>query len=87
MLDKFGAKAKLLFTDADSLTYEIETIAKDVYKDVWKVKIDLTSDYPVDSKFYDKTNTKVIGKFKDEAAGEIITVIAVFVRLRSKTYP
>jgi len=85
MLDKFGAKAKLLFTDADSLTYEIET--KGVYKDVWKVKIDLTSDYPVDSKFYDKTNTKVIGKFKDEAAGEIITVIAVFVRLRSKTYP
>ena len=26
------------------------------------------SDYPEDSKFYDKTNKKVIGKFKDEAA-------------------
>ena len=41
------------------------------------------SDYPEDSKFYDKTNKKVIGKFKDEAAGEIITE---FVGLRSKMY-
>ena len=34
--DKYGEKAKLLFTDTDSLCYEIET--KDIYKDLWKDK-------------------------------------------------
>ena len=29
---KYGSKLKLLFTDTDSLTYEIET--KDFYKDI-----------------------------------------------------
>ena len=66
--DKYGDKAKLLFTDTDSLTYEIE--AKDVYKDFWndKDKFD-NSDYSESSTYFDKTNKKVIGKFKDEAAG------------------
>ena len=75
-------KAKLLFTDTDSLTYEIE--AEDVYSDFWKDK-DLfdNSDYPIDSPFYFKENKKVIGKFKDEAAG---TIIKEFVGLRSKMY-
>ena len=80
--DKYGNKAKLLFTDTDSLCYEIETI--DIYKDFWKDK-DLfdNSAYPKDSKFYDETNKKVIGKMKDEAAGE---QILEFVGLRSKMY-
>ena len=58
---KYGDKAKLLFTDTDSLTYEIET--KDVYTDFWsdKEKFD-NSDYPENSHF-DKVNKKVIGKF------------------------
>ena len=30
---KYGDKAKLLFTDANSVTYEIE--ADDVYQDFW----------------------------------------------------
>ena len=33
---EYGSRAKLLFTDTDSLTYEIET--EDVYKDLWKRK-------------------------------------------------
>ena len=79
---KYGEKAKLLFTDTDSLTYEIE--AKDVYKDFFKDKDKFdNSDYPEYSPFFDKTNKKVIGKFKDEAAGFPITE---FVGLRSKMY-
>ena len=79
---KYGSKAKLLFTDTDSLTYEIET--SDAYQDFWndKDKFD-NSDYPEDSQYFDKTNKKVIGKFKDEAAGIPITE---FVGLRSKMY-
>ena len=79
---KYGKKAKLLFTDTDSLTYEIE--AKDVYKDFWKDKDRFdNSDYSKDSKYFDNTNKKVIGKFKDEAAG---VPICEFVGLRSKMY-
>ena len=79
---KYGGKAKLLFTDTDSLTYEIE--ADDVYKDFWndRSKFD-TSDYPENSQYHDKTNKKIIGKFKDEAAG---IPICEFVGLRSKMY-
>ena len=80
--NKYGDKAKLLFTDTDSLTYEIE--AEDVYQDFWndKDKFD-NSDYPIDSPFYYNNNKKVIGKFKDEAAGVPITE---FVGLKSKMY-
>ena len=80
--EKYGQKAKLLFTDTDSLTYEIE--AKDVYKDFFKDKDKFdNSDYPEYSPFFYKENKKVIGKFKDEAAG--IPIIE-FVGLRSKMY-
>ena len=80
--EKYGDKAKLLFTDTDSLTYEIE--AEDVCRDFWndKDRFD-NSDYPENSTYFDKTNKKVIGKFKDEAAGIPITE---FVGLRSKMY-
>ena len=79
---KYGNKAKLLFTDTDSLTYEIET--KDAYKDFFKDKSKFdNSDYPENSPYFNKTNKKVIGKFKDEAAG--IPIIE-FIGLRSKMY-
>ena len=80
--DKYKEKAKLLFTDTDSLTYEIE--ADDVYLDFYndKHKFD-NSDYPKSSPYFDDTNKKVIGKFKDEAAG---VPIHEFVGLRSKMY-
>ena len=80
--NKYGEKVKLLFTDTDSLTYEIE--AEDVYQDFWddKNKFD-NSDYPESSPYFDKTNKKVIGKFKDEAAG---VPICEFVGLKSKMY-
>ena len=80
--NKYGDRAKLLFTDMDSLTYEIE--AEDIYQDFWydKNKFD-NSDYPENSPYYDTSKKKVIRKFKDEAAG---TPIVEFVGLRSKMY-
>ena len=79
---KYGNKARLLFTDTDSLTYEIE--ADDVYRDFWNDKQQFdNSDYPQDSQYFDKSNKKVIGKFKNEAAG---VPICEFVGLRSKMY-
>ncbi len=79
---RYGYKARLLFTDTDSLMYEIET--EDVYKDMAEdSKIYDTSDYPKDHHLYSVVNKKVIGKFKDESNGNIIDE---FVGLRSKMY-
>ena len=74
--------AELLFTDTDSLTYEIKS--EDVYKEFykWKDLFDF-SNYSKDSRFYDDTNKKVIGKMKDEYGGVIIDE---FVGLKSKMY-
>ena len=65
---KKNFSAELLFTDTDSLTYEIksENIYKEFYK--WKDLFDF-SNYAKDSTFYDDTNKKVIGKMKDEYGG------------------
>ena len=74
--------AKLLFTDTDSLVYEIKT--EDVYENFSEDKrlFDF-SNYPEDSKFFDSVNKKVIGKMKDEFKGKIISG---FVGLKSKMY-
>ena len=63
--------AKLLFTDADSLVYEIKT--EDVFEDFHKDKnLFDSSEYPGDSEFFDLANKKVIDKMKDEFKGKII---------------
>ena len=82
---KYGSKAKLLFTDTDSLLYEIET--EDFYKDISgdvRDRFD-TSDYPENhpSGIPTGINKKVLGMFKDEEAGKIIKE---FVGLRAKLY-
>ena len=83
--EKYGDKAKLLFTDTDSLMYEIETedFFKDISGDV-KDRFD-TSDYPENhlSGIPTGINKKVLGMFKDEAGGKIIKE---FVGLRAKLY-
>ena len=60
---KYNNRARLLFTDTDSLTYEIE--AEDVYKDFWNDK-DMfdNSDYPDSSPYYCNVNKKIIGKIQ-----------------------
>ena len=78
-------KAKLLFTDTDSLMYELDT--EDFYKDIKddiKTRFD-TSEYSPNHKsgILTGANKKVIGKFKDEVAGWQITK---FVGLRPKLY-
>ena len=74
--------AKLLLTDTDSLVYKIKT--EDVYEDFYEDKNLLNfSDYPLDSKFFDPVNKKVIGKMKDDFKGKLISE---FVGLKSKMY-
>ena len=82
---KYNNKAKLLFTDTDSLMYEIET--EDFYKDISgdvEKRFD-TSEYPENhpSGIPTGINKKVLGMFKDEAAGKIIKE---FIGLRAKMY-
>ena len=62
----------MLFTDTDSLAYEVksEDIYKEFYK--WKDLFDF-SNYSKDSIFYDDTNKKVIGIMKNEYGEVIIT--------------
>ena len=71
---KYGDKAKLLFTDTDSLMYEIQT--EDFYKDI---------DYPPNhpSGIPSGFNKKVLSMFKDEVGGK---VIGESVGLREKLY-
>ena len=83
--NKYGKKAELLFTDTDSLMFQIYT--DDFYKDInpdVREKFD-TSDYPSihPSGIITGVNKKVIGAFKDEVAGKQITH---FVGLRPKLY-
>jgi hypothetical protein len=78
---KYGNNAKLLFTDTDSLVYEITT------DDVFQVLIDHKdlfdlSNFPVGHKCHDITNKKTLAKMKLETMDKIITE---FVGLRSKT--
>ena len=82
---KYGKQAKLLFTDTDSFLYEIQT--EDFYKDIAgdiRDRFD-TSDYPEGhpSGILTGINKKVLGMFKDEAAGKNIKE---FVGLRAKLY-
>ena len=75
----------MLFTDTDSLAYEIQT--EDFYKDIAEdidTRFD-TSNYPIDHASHIKIeiNKKVIGMFKDEARGK---QVEEFVGLSAKLY-
>ena len=80
---KYDNSGKLLFTDTDSLFYEIET--NYIYKDFYENKslFDF-SNYPEDSKCFDPVNKILIGKMKDEVKRRIINE---FVELMSNVYP
>ena len=72
----------MLFTNTEGLTYEIKS--ENVYEELFKHK-DLFdfSNFSKDSKFFDETNKKVIGKMKDEFDG---VIVEEFVGLKSKLH-
>ena len=69
---KKNFNAELLFTDTDSFTYEIksENVCEEFIK--WKDLFDF-SNHSKDSKSFNETNKKVIGKMKYEFGGVIVT--------------
>ena len=79
--EKYGKDSKLLFTDTDSLSYELQT--DDLYRDRIGSNLFDTSNYPEDHMLFSNKNNKVLGKFKDEAKG--IPIIE-FTGLRAKMY-
>ena len=82
MKPKYGCNAKLLFTDTDSLCYEIKT--DDIYQDMLQdINLFDTSEYGQSHPLYNLANKKVLGKMKDETHG---IPIQEFVGLRPKMY-
>ena len=83
MKKTIGKNCKLLYTDTDSLIYEIRNV--NIYENM-KADIDKfdTSDYAEENPFgMPLKNKKVIGIMKDECNGHIMTE---FIGLRSKMY-
>ena len=80
--NKYGNKSRLLFTDIDSLMYEIE--GDNVYDGFSKNKEILEiSNYSTKPKYYDDSNALVVAKMKDEMDG---VAIDEFVGLGLKMY-
>jgi len=78
----YNDKAKLLFTDTDSMTYHIET--NDIDKDLYKIKDNFDfSNYDKKHVLYNNDNKNMIGYFKDENGSNIVKE---FVGIRSKVY-
>ena len=80
--NEYGNNTKFLFTDTDSLMYEIKT--EDAYEDFssHKEMFDF-SNYSTKSKYCDDSNKLVILKLKDEIGG---FAIKEFVGLKPKMY-
>ena len=82
---KYNDRVNLLYTDTDSLMYEIET--EDFYKDISDDVMDRfdTSNFKPNhpSGIPTGCNKKVLGKFKDETGGGCIVEFAA---LRAKLY-
>ncbi|XP_071152225.1 uncharacterized protein [Mytilus edulis] len=80
--DKYGSRATLLFTDTDSLCYNINT--NDIYQDMMEDNhLFDTSEYDPNHPLHSTLNKKVLGKMKDETHG---IPIQEFVCLKSKMY-
>ena len=76
--NKYGNNSRLLFTDTDSLMYEMKT--EDVYEG--KEMFDF-SNYSHKSKHYNDSNKLLVDKLKDQKRG---VTIKEFARLKPKIY-
>ncbi len=72
----------MAYTDTDSYVIHVKT--DDIYDDFNQLNNHMDfSDYNKEHKCYDNSNKKVLGKFKDEVNGKIITE---FIGLKPKMY-
>ena len=80
--NKYNDNIELIYTDTDSFIIQVET--DDIYKDMWEDKnLYDFSEYPKDHLYYNITNKRVLGKFKDEMKSLVITE---FIGLKPKMY-
>ena len=80
--NKYGNSSRLLFTDTNSLMYQIKT--EDIYEDFSNDKemFDF-SNYSIKSKYHHHSSKLVVRKMKDEVAG---VAIEEFVGLKPNMY-
>ena len=79
---RYGQNVRLCYTDTDS--FILRYVTDDLYADMADMADQYdTSNYPEDHPLHSTTNKKVVGKFKDELGGRIMSE---FVGLRSKMY-
>ena len=78
----YGNLVKMCYTDTDSVIIHVTTA--DISTDMLQNLDDYdTSNYPADHPLFSTANKKVIGKFKDELGGKVMTE---FVGIRPKMY-
>lgn len=83
LIPKYNGKIETCYGDTDSFVVNVET--RDIYEDI-KADIHMydTSNYPIPNAYnIERKNAKVLGCFKDELAGNVITE---FIGLRAKCY-
>ena len=78
--EKYKDKIRLIYTDTDSFVTHIKT--DDIYEDFKDISKHI-SGYDKEHKCYNTVNKEVLGKFKDEVDGQIITH---FIGLKPKSY-
>ena len=82
MKPKYGENIRMVNTDTDSFVFHTKTDG--IVQDLKEINDEMDfSGYDKNHKFYDATNKKVLGKFKDECEGKIVTG---FIGLRPKCY-
>ena len=79
---RYGENVRLLYTDTDNLIVKVDT--EDIYADM-SLNADLydTSNYAPGHPLYSDENKKIIGKFKDELGGKVMTE---FIGIRPKMF-